>query len=338
VFYGFEPGSYFWRVRPVYPQDFSGTGAPAGTAQSQSASFRIERAEELAAPETREGQETIYLEAQERNLYFSWNQENDAAYYTFLLSRQSNLENPIIKEQVRDNYYALDIQSANLASGEYYWGVYQTDIEGNNSPASASQRLVIIAGAPPERQRSVVEARPGIIAETQPAEEPIAETHEQVVEKPITEIKEQVVEKPAPQVQQESPPSRIATVPQIQEVPLLAPGLVLPRHEEIFTEERIIQDRVINFSWNAVPGAGAYELVIHHVSLQGTQEVFRTTVRSNLSYTLSDLTVLDRGQFRWQVTALDGTRRGSPAERVFAVDMGNYEAAEGNESGVIFGN
>jgi hypothetical protein len=298
VFYGFEPGLYYWRVRPVYPQDFEGRGAPTGTAQSLVASFRVERAEKLAAPQTRERQETIYLEGQERNLYFSWNQENDAEYYTFLLSRQRNLESPIIKEQVRDNYYALDIQNANLANGEYYWGVYQTDIEGNSSPASASQRLVIVAGAPPEQQKPGMAQSAKSAAQTQPAE--------------------------------------TAAVPQTS--PLLAPGLTLPGHEEIFTEERILQDRAIKFSWNAVPGATAYELVIHHVSPQGTQEVFRTTVRNALSYSLSDLTVLDRGQFRWQLRALDGTRRGSPTERVFAVDMGNYEAAEGNESGVIFGN
>jgi hypothetical protein len=341
VFYGFEPGPYFWRVRPVYPQGFEGRAA-----QSLNAFFRIEKAEKLAAPQTRERRETIYLEGREKSIYFSWNQENDAAYYTFLLSKQQNLNNPVIKEQVKDNYYALDIQNANLASGEYYWGVYQTSIEGNSSPVSASQRLIIVAGAPPKQP--LVVPGPEVTVAVQPVEEPLPKIAAAVqpVEEPLPEIEAAVqpVEEPLPEIAaavqpvEKAPPAGIAAIPETREVPLAAPGLTLPRHEEIFTEERIIQDRAITFSWNAVPGARAYELAIYHVTFQGTQEVFRTTVRNALSYTLTDLTVLDRGQFRWQVRALDETRRGSPAERVFAVDMGNYEAAEGNESGVIFGN
>ena len=273
VLSGFTPGTYSWRVRPVYTGDFQGQ-AP----YSEARSFRVEAAGELAVPLPLKKAEPLYLEGDETKRYLSWTAESDAASYTFLLSARNNLSDPLIREQVRDNYYVLDTEKTPLGPGAYYWGVYQTGSGRGNSALSPPEPLEVIAGAPPAR-RSVSEPR-------------------------------------------RPPPA--------------APRLSSPRHEFIFTEEALVQNRFIPFGWESVEGASAYELTIWHVGPLSTAAVFKTTV-AETAYTLRDLTVLDRGLFRWQVIALDGERRGAPASRSFAVDVGVYEAAETQEGGVMFG-
>jgi hypothetical protein len=119
--------------------------------------------------------------------------------------------------------------------------------------------------------------------------------------------------------------------------PLAAPVLTSPPDEHIFTDESFRNNPAIQFNWNSVSGALSYELVIYQENRQGSAEIFRTTVRSETGYRLNDLSILDRGSFRWQVTALDGSRRSAPAQFIFALDIGGYEASEGRESGVLFG-
>ncbi|MDR0452105.1 MAG: hypothetical protein LBH15_03600, partial [Treponema sp.] len=77
VYSGFPAGSYYWRVTPAYPRDY------AGAAQSSAVvSFSVEQALLLAAPQTQERTETVYLETYRRDSYFTWKPEDDAAYYT----------------------------------------------------------------------------------------------------------------------------------------------------------------------------------------------------------------------------------------------------------------
>ncbi|GHV85407.1 hypothetical protein AGMMS50230_10150 [Spirochaetia bacterium] len=284
VMSGLPPGSYSWRVRPLYGRDFEGTPP-----QSLSAFFTIEASGELSVPQPLKKQEAIYLGGDETRRYFSWKPEDDAAYYTFLFSIREDLKDPLIAERVRDNYYALDIRQAQLAPGEYYWGVYQTGSNSDNSMVSPAQPVVILAGAPPVQTRPLV--TPGTPA------------------------------------------------PVVRTAPLAAPKLRAPLNEQIFTEEGLIQqNRTITFVWDSVEGASAYELILYHVQPASTVMTFRTTITNGTSYKLTDLTVLDRGLFRWQLNALDGERRGQAAAGNFAIDVGHYEAAEGQESGVLFGN
>jgi hypothetical protein len=300
VFTGFAPGIYHWRVTPVYPRNIEGSALPSGTV-----SFRVEQAAELAVPEINKRQDTIYLGGAEAKNYFSWKQEDETAAYTFLLSKNADLSNPLMEKKVRDNYYVLDIQQTKLEPGQYYWSVYQTDIDGNNSAAARAEILIVSAGAPPVQR---VSEKPA--AEIYPAEEPAEE-------------------QPAGQ-QPESAP--------VQPEPLAAPGLTMPYNDQVFTEEVLLREKGIPFAWDSVNGASSYELVIYNTGFRGPDEVFRTVVQNGTSYLLSDLAVLDRGQFRWQITPVDNGRKGQPAEGTFVIDISGYEAARGRESGVMFGN
>ncbi|MDR1933000.1 MAG: hypothetical protein LBQ57_09305 [Spirochaetales bacterium] len=144
VYSGLRPGAYYWRVLPVYSRNYEGAARV-----SAAGSFRIEKAETLTVPQAQGWQREVYLESGQGNSYFTWTPEEEAAYYTFLLSKQEDLRNPLIEQRVRDNYYAFDVKAAGLATGEYYWGVYQTDTEGNRSRVSEARTLVVVAGTPP---------------------------------------------------------------------------------------------------------------------------------------------------------------------------------------------
>ncbi|MDR0390186.1 MAG: FecR family protein, partial [Spirochaetaceae bacterium] len=142
---GFSTGSFYWRVTPVYPRDYTGTAQISAVH-----SFTIDEASELASPQIQGQIETVYLEAQQDS-YFTWKVEADAAYYTFLLSRNEDLSDPLIRRQELNNYSAFNAREAGLMPGRYYWGVFQTDMEGNSSALSRTQPLIVMAGAPPER-------------------------------------------------------------------------------------------------------------------------------------------------------------------------------------------
>jgi hypothetical protein len=306
---GLGQGAWHWRVTPVYGWDYEGIPVVSDTG-----SFRIERTADLAAPQLMERQEIVYIEEERDAAYFAWKQEEEAVFYTFLLSQQEDLSRPVVKETVRDNYYAFDIRGEGLKPGQYYWGVYQTDMEGRDSEMSATQTLMV-AAAPPERSpQAPVRAAP---APEVPAEAPR--------ETPAPAVPAPAVPAPATAAPVAAPPSR-----------LLAPANLRPAAGHTLTEEIILRDQRIDFSWSPVSGAASYLFAIY----QGEREIFRQTAPS-ASFTLGDLSVLDEGTFTWRIQALPADRNaalpGETAESRFTVELEEIQAATSNQSGVMFG-
>jgi len=223
------------------------------------------------------------LSREEENNYFSWKQEDEAVSYTFLLSRQQDLSDPLIEQHVRDNYCAVDVTAASLVPGQYYWGVYQTDMEGNNSASSPSRVLVVMAGSPPEQ--AVVS--------------PGAKT-------------------------------TIRT----------APRNLLPAMGYVLNEQTIIKDRKVNFSWDAAAGASGYIFTLYQITVNGNREILRQNLRGETSFSFTNLSLLDAGEFLWRVEPGNQSagQQSDAAESRFTVDIGKVEASQGRESGVLFGN
>jgi hypothetical protein len=357
VYSGLEPGTFYWRVRPVYSRDYEGTALV-----SKTGSFRIEQAEILRAPRTQERLNRIYLEGGQENSYFTWTPEDEAVFYTFLLSRQEDLSNPLIERRVRDNYYAFNVKAAGLAPGQYYWGVYQTDIAGNDSELSKTRILVVMAGAPPAVP--IPAAAAAAPAQTAPqAAPPVAPSP--AVPSPAaamaavapptlpaapTQTAPQAAPPAAPSPAAPGPATMAAVAPpalpaapeqpapQAAPPPLPAPGNLQPASGYVLTEEIIIRDQRIVFSWEAVEGASGYLLTLYQVRPEGNQQTFRQTIPGT-SFALTDLTVLDSGEFVWQVEAENtGTERRSPAaESRFRVDISEVQGPEVRDMGVTFG-
>ncbi|MDR2500904.1 MAG: hypothetical protein LBD37_07500 [Treponema sp.] len=141
-------GTWYWRVRPVFPGIYTGS-----VEASQTGSFRITQSGVLNAPGLlvpgAGGRITI---AEDRgDCYFSWRSEVEAASYTIRIAANQDLRDPVISQTVRDNYYNYRKEERVLQAGRYYWGVFQTDSEGNVSPVSASRSFTALREAAVQR-------------------------------------------------------------------------------------------------------------------------------------------------------------------------------------------
>jgi hypothetical protein len=134
-------GTWYWRVTPVFSSGYQ------GKAVSSSDSFKIEINNDLNAP-TLVGPErgASVSVSTDKGVYFSWKKENEAASYTIQISKSQDMRNPIIKEKTKENVYVYRGKGSVLAAGNYYWTVSQTDIAGNESPASAVQTFSAVLG------------------------------------------------------------------------------------------------------------------------------------------------------------------------------------------------
>lgn len=81
---------------------------------------------------------------------------------------------------------------------------------------------------------------------------------------------------------------------------LLVPKAIYP----LSVVDMANKDRLV-FRWQKVPSAQNYELILRNGSSNG-KEVFRKTINTN-QYVLTDLTILDVGNFSWEVKAYSET-------------------------------
>jgi hypothetical protein len=134
------PGTWYWRVRPVFPASYEGSAAEAAPA-----SFTITQSGGLQPPEplSPEDRSVMNIASAVGALYFSWRADAEAQSYTIRISTNQDLTNPLITATVRDNYYAA---GSALKAGQYYWAVFQTDMEGNNSALSPVRVFTALEG------------------------------------------------------------------------------------------------------------------------------------------------------------------------------------------------
>ncbi|WP_010260512.1 FecR domain-containing protein, partial [Treponema primitia] len=127
------PGRWYWQVQPVFSGDYEGASAGSGVND-----FFIEQSGELSSPVLSNPQNgsSLNISEERQDFYFSWNNNLEADSYTLRISRNRDLSGPLITRIVRDNYYVYRANDRTITDGQYYWGVYQTDMEGNASPLS----------------------------------------------------------------------------------------------------------------------------------------------------------------------------------------------------------
>jgi hypothetical protein len=132
-FSGLGPGTWYWRVRPVFSAAYEGAAG-----ERAPASFSIAQSGGLRAPELRfpQDQGMVNIADKQGDIYFSWLPEAEALSYRIRISANLNLDNPVVDETVRDNFYVNRAGQSAITQGQYYWAVSQTDIEGNDSALS----------------------------------------------------------------------------------------------------------------------------------------------------------------------------------------------------------
>jgi hypothetical protein len=148
------PGIWYWRVRPVFPPVYEGEAG-----EGAAGSFRIVQSGELGVPvlQTPAGGAPVNIAADQ---YFSWQREAEARSYTIRISANGDLRSPLITAAVQNNFYVYRAGETRMAPGRYYWAVFQTDAEGNDSAASPARTFTALEGEliqrtvfPPEAYR-----------------------------------------------------------------------------------------------------------------------------------------------------------------------------------------
>jgi hypothetical protein len=137
------PGTWHWRVRPVFPAAYE--GAPGEALPS---SFSIAQSGDLRVPELQLPQDRgmVNVAAGQGDVYFSWRAEAEAGSYRILISTNRDLSRPVADERPRDNFYVRRAGQNALGPGQYYWAVSQIDIEGNDSALSPVRSFIALEG------------------------------------------------------------------------------------------------------------------------------------------------------------------------------------------------
>jgi len=138
-----EQGRWFWRVRPVFPPVFEGEPR-----FSDASYFIIEKDGKPTAPSLGFPlADRAVVTGSERGIYFTWAAVRGAVSYTFLISKESDLGNPLIKRVTRNNYYVLNKNDDILAPGKYYWSVFYIDSQGEDSDVPPSRSFIAVENA-----------------------------------------------------------------------------------------------------------------------------------------------------------------------------------------------
>jgi hypothetical protein len=310
---GLGEGRWFWRVSPVFTDEYQGTIAP-----SAAASFSIVKSGTLEAPVllNPRPEATLNIAAADRqDFYFSWQNEAEADSYTLLISASPDLRSPLIERQTRDNHAVYAASESLLGEGRYYWGALQTDSEGTASAASPSRAFAVVSGTPAPRPLSPPEL---------PEPEPEPPSPPPPPAPPISV---------AAPVQREPPPPPPPLLP--------APAGRLPANGYRVGPEQLREFRSIRFSWEAVAGADSYIFTLYKDE-GGNRRFIQRWASTRNSHDLNDLTLLSNGRFIWEVEALnqgsDGpVRRGRAGENSFTVDIPPIRRHTANNPGAVYG-
>ena len=287
-----EPGTWYWRVMPVFPPMYSGSAA-----FSLAAFFHLEQSIEtieeeplfaLPQPEPEpepppppqpveiqllapaQGVTLAGLTALRQQTVFTWNTGEGELHSRFILSRNSDPLTGVPAVEIANPPGRL-VSLGNLESGRWYWTVEAHSVEG------------VVSSAP-------------------------------------------------------------ARLLQVLPIPLLpAPLNRLPAQGHTIGIAQLRAQRSIVFSWSAVPGANAYIFALYQQTATGRQQIIRTAPQTGTTWTLDNISVLNRGTFVWQVEAVNRAlnnaieQRGQIAENTFILDVPLPGPVQIEEPGIFYG-
>ncbi|MDR2842786.1 MAG: hypothetical protein LBV52_06260, partial [Spirochaetaceae bacterium] len=95
---------------------------------------------------------------------------------------------------------------------------------------------------------------------------------------------------------------------------LTAPAPMLPASGAVFDSAALRAKRSIDFSWSAVSGANGYILSLYKASDRKTA-VFVSGILNETKWNLKNLSLLDLGEFVWQVEAVSRNSEGAIEQR-----------------------
>jgi hypothetical protein len=330
-------GTWYWRVRPVFPAAFEGAAA-----ECIPASFSIIMSGDLRPPELQSPRNggTVNVSAGHGDLYFSWRPEAEARSYRILISANRDLGEPVVDQTVGDNFYVHRAGQTAMTPEAYYWAVSQTDTEGNDSAFSPAYSFTAREGEPvpepvfppdgyvteasmlpdlrftwktnlPSQTRFQISGDPGFSSVIIDEEADGGFFPGRVLPEGTWYWRIQARDR-GPAV--ETPPRSVTVAP-----PIAAPFLLEPAPDG----RVVLQDgRPLVFSWTAPEGAEYYQFKVYHEANRN-----EAVYENNLAEGTVQRLPLDggaEGNYHWTVRGLApesgrNTRRtGLPAEGVFS--------------------
>ena len=127
---GLLAGTWYWRVIPVFPRGFEGAAR-----FSRTSSFNLEQISEMTPPALALPviDSALIVGGNNQDFRFSWNPVKEAQFYTFIISANSDLTDPVLERRVRSNFYIIRRDENILTPGRYYWSVSYTAADGKSS-------------------------------------------------------------------------------------------------------------------------------------------------------------------------------------------------------------
>jgi hypothetical protein len=144
---GLNEGTWYWQVRPVYPNDWIGAQSVSFSAVSNIASFSIRQTSAmLDAPVLRLPAEAAFIDISPNagDILFSWKNTDDAVSYTLEIADNMSFENPRFTRTVNTNRCLVSPSKTPLNSGTNFWRVSYADGAGNLSPPSAPSHFTAV--------------------------------------------------------------------------------------------------------------------------------------------------------------------------------------------------
>ncbi len=259
-------------------------------------------------------------------LNFQWTKVQDAVSYIIEINNMYNFSSPKIRKQTS----AVSMKVSALEEGSWYWRVmpvFPPVLGGETVFSTASFfRIEQISSAPARTAETVEETDIKQIstAPTQNAQE-VSLSQWLTTQAPSKELPPDLPpEIIPPQFIKTPEPSRRAPLPT---PPLPSPRNLQPARGTVFDLPYFQKQRSIVFSWSAVQGANAYIFTLFQQTTTGRRQILRQTINNGTSYTFTNLRLLERGNFPWQVEAVNTGRggaiehRGTIGESMFIIDF-----------------
>jgi hypothetical protein len=303
------PGSWYWRVMPVFPKTYEGSAAYSSVSvfhieqESGIAAERVIEPPQLVIPAEPTAQAELAVQAEPE-----YPQEPEPA--AVAASFEVRLLAPAQGAQVA-GLTALRNQT-----------VFNWEYEGE----TARSRFILSRNANPFQGRPHIErGNPGRTVRVNRLEEGDWYWTVEVVS-------------PEGQTVRPGQARRLRVLP----IPLLpAPQNLQPSNGYRIGAEELRTQRNIAFSWSAVRGANAYIVTLYQETNGRRRKITGTDQPvSRASWTLDKLSVLDRGTFIWQVEAVNTAggsidQRGRPGESTFIIDIPRPEQVRAEDPSIL---
>ncbi|MDR2467362.1 MAG: hypothetical protein LBD22_00175 [Spirochaetaceae bacterium] len=134
-------GSWYWRVRPLYPDSLGAINLAQVT--SRPALFTIEQGTDTLEPPQLISPADGASLALSNGIILSWRTESAATAYTVQVATGNDFASPQLNQRSATNYFNLTQNSGTFQDGLYYWRVASTNSQGTSSAYSQVRTFTI---------------------------------------------------------------------------------------------------------------------------------------------------------------------------------------------------